>query len=113
MGVGLKMSDQELIQLLIDNPQEGLREAINEYGTTVHWITTKIIGAKYREDIEECVSDELPQPDREIFIYRYYFKLKISEISKRLGLKPKQVENKLYRGKEIVKKNLIAKGIIL
>ena len=184
------MSDEEMVQLLINNPQDGLKEAINQYGKTIRWIASNIIGKKYKEDIDECVSDvfarlwknienfekdrktkvssyiygiarhtaldyrkkrfrfeepvpieendlqidvdytnefakkknaqiiqnvidRLPQPDRDIFIYRYYFRWKISEIGERLGLNPKQVENKLYRGKDAIKKNLIEGGIIL
>lgn len=184
------MKDDEIICLLTECPQEGLREAIECYGAAVHWIAANIIGIKYKQDIEECVSDVftklwkniknfererdsklssyiygiarhtaldyqrkqsrmketipfeendlqmaldyvseiarkknaqiiqsvidgLPQPERDIFIYRYYFKWKVTEISKHLGLKPKQVENKLYRGKDLIKKRLIEGGIIL
>lgn len=179
-----------MIRLLMENPQEGLREAIDQYGAVVHWIAANIIGTKHRQDVEECVSDVftrlwkniknfektrdsklssyiygiarhtafdyrrkksrvvesipfeendlqmeldyvsefarkknaqiiqevidgLPQPERDIFIYRYYFKWKVIKISEHLGLKPKQVENKLYRGKDMIKKRLVEGGIIL
>ncbi|MFA9466362.1 MAG: hypothetical protein ACERKN_19035 [Velocimicrobium sp.] len=42
------MSEEEIIVLLIDNPQEGLKEAISQYGATVHWIASKIIGTTYK-----------------------------------------------------------------
>lgn len=68
---------------------------------------------KVNSQIVQHTVDLLPQPDRDIFIYRYYFRLKISEIAERLDLKPKQVENKLFRGKEVLRKQLMEGGIIL
>lgn len=55
----------------------------------------------------------LPQPDRDIFIRRYYLFESVKEIASSLDLTPKAVENKLYRGKEKLKGMLINKGIIL
>lgn len=57
--------------------------------------------------------DELPQPDKDIFIRRYYLFESVKDIACALDLVPKQVENKLYRGKEKLKSALINKGIIL
>ena len=57
--------------------------------------------------------DGLPSPDKEIFIYRYYFYEKIKDIAERLALPPKTVENKLLRGKKALKKQLIERGIVL
>lgn len=62
--------------------------------------------------LQEAI-DELPPPDREIFIYRYYFYEKVADIAQRLSLDSKTVENKLYRGKQKLKDLLIKGGIIL
>ncbi|QHI73148.1 RNA polymerase sigma factor [Aminipila terrae] len=182
--------DNQLIQLIKKNPQEGLSAAIDLYGSTIKWIVIKIIGHWNSQDIEECISDifvklwmnidnfkiesnislksylcgiarhtaidylrkaklhfeiipieendiglsvdftdelakqtnclilqeavdALPEPDREIFILRYYFHERINSIAQSLCLSPKAVENKLYRGKKVLRDSLIERGIII
>jgi len=56
---------------------------------------------------------EMPSPDREIFIDRYYFRLAVKDIADMHGLKPKKVENILARRKKKLGKELLKKGIIL
>lgn len=56
--------------------------------------------------------NNMEEPDKSIFILRYFYFEKIKDISKRLDLTPKKVENCLYRGKEKLKKSLIEGGII-
>ena len=182
------MDQSELIQLLKNNPQEGLARAIDLYGPSVKWIVQKIIGNQ-QQDVEECVSDifvklwqgingfqadsgvllksyvygiarhtaidfrrklnrrediipigendlgihidmteelaklennrilqeavdDLPEPDRRIFIRRYFLQERINAIAESLSISPKTVENKLYRGKKTLKDTLIERGII-
>lgn len=57
--------------------------------------------------------DSLGEPDRQIFILRYFLGERISVIAETLSLQPKTVENKLYRGKKILKDALIKGGIII
>lgn len=54
----------------------------------------------------------MEEPDKSIFILRYFYFEKIKDISSRLGLSPKKVENCLYRQKDKLKKALIEGGII-
>ena len=56
--------------------------------------------------------DNMEEPDKSIFILRYFYFEKIKDISSRLGLSPKKVENCLYRQKGKLKKALIEGGII-
>nr|WP_312577588.1 sigma-70 family RNA polymerase sigma factor [Sedimentibacter sp.] len=62
--------------------------------------------------INETIND-LKQPDKDIFIRRYYLFESIKEISQSLNISTKMVENKLYRGKDKLKTALISKGIII
>ena len=55
--------------------------------------------------------DELGEPDREIFIRRYFLYESVNEIASNLDVNSKLVENKLYRGKAKLKKILVNKGI--
>lgn len=59
------------------------------------------------------VIEMLEEPDREIFIRRYFFYEQVKTIAERLGLAPKAVENKLYTGKRHLKETLLERGIIL
>ncbi|WP_027399469.1 sigma-70 family RNA polymerase sigma factor [Anaerovorax odorimutans] len=64
-------------------------------------------------EIIKSAIDSLPPPDKEIFIYRYYFYEKISDIAGRLSIDAKTVENKLYRGRKKLKTILEKGGIII
>lgn len=57
--------------------------------------------------------EEMEQPDREIFIRRYYLYQQVKEIAARLGLPEKTVENRLYRGKKRLRDTLLERGVIL
>ncbi|MCI8654193.1 MAG: RNA polymerase sigma factor [Angelakisella sp.] len=57
--------------------------------------------------------DELPSPDREIFIRRYYLYERVKEIAARLGLPEKTVENRLFRGRRRLRQKLLERGVIL
>lgn len=62
--------------------------------------------------LQEAV-EALPEPDRNIFILRYYFQERINSIAESLSLSPKTIENKLYRGKKVLREALIERGIII
>ena len=54
---------------------------------------------------------ELPEPDREIFIRRYFYCERVKEIALRIGLSPKAVENKLFRGRQKLRILLLERGV--
>lgn len=54
----------------------------------------------------------MDEPDKSIFIFRYFYFKKVKDIGIKLNLSPKKVENSLYRNKEKLKKSLIEGGII-
>lgn len=53
----------------------------------------------------------LDEPERSIFVMRYFYELKVKEIADRLQLPAKTVENKLYRTKAILKTKFEEKGV--
>lgn len=55
----------------------------------------------------------MKQPDRSIFLLRYFYFLTVKEIADRLGMTDKQVENRLRRGRNRLKTVLTKKGVIL
>ena len=57
------------------------------------------------------VLSEAEEPLRTIFILRYFYFYRVKEVATLLEIPTKQVENYLYRGKEILKKELLKRGI--
>lgn len=60
--------------------------------------------------LHETVS-ELGEPERSVFILRYFYFFRIKEIAGRLQIPEKKVENCLYRGKRRLKDMLMQKGV--
>lgn len=74
--------------------------------------------ADWAEEREEArllrqAVEELPPPDKEIFIRRYYFSQTVKEIAAWVTLPPKTVENKLCRGRQRLRRTLMERGVIL
>lgn len=60
--------------------------------------------------INEVVST-LPEPDREIFIRRYFYMEKVIDIARTLGINTQTVGTKLFRGKKKLEKALSERGV--
>lgn len=60
--------------------------------------------------LHETVS-EMGEPERSVFILRYFYFFRIKEIAGRLQIPEKKVENCLYRGKRRLKNMLMQKGV--
>lgn len=60
--------------------------------------------------LHDCL-DSLKEPDKSVFMLRYFYAEKTFEISRRLNISPKKVENILCRGKKILEKALNERGI--
>lgn len=52
------MQDKQLIQLLYENPSEGLREVMHAYGGLLYTVAARILPGN-PQDVEECVADTL------------------------------------------------------
>jgi RNA polymerase sigma-70 factor (ECF subfamily) len=97
--------------------------ALNRYKIMAKYYEAKsnITKDEYEEDISELVCREersgelldairgLKEPDPEIFIRRYIFGEKASDVASRLGMDAKDIENRLYRGKNKLK-SILCKG---
>ena len=62
--------------------------------------------ARQQQEAVRRAIGQLPQPDREIFLRRYYLYQTMGEIAAQLGLAPKTVENKLCRGRKRLRQTL-------
>lgn len=74
--------------------------------------------ADWAEEREEArllrqAVEELPPPDREIFLRRYYLYEKVNDIATRLNLSAKAVEHKLARGRQKLREKLMKRGVSL
>lgn len=83
-----------IVQIPIDGPEtEAIRQA--EY-------------AALRNAV-----DHLPEPDRTIFIRRYYLYQTVSEVSKTMGINVNTVKTKLRRGQDILRRELTEGGYFI
>lgn len=71
------------------------------------------LGKKINAQLVQEVVDELPEPDRQIFVSRYFWGERVKEISTQMILEEKFIENRLYLVKKKLKEKLLAKGVIL
>lgn len=73
--------------------------------------TEKEVEQKEYEAILHTCLENMKEPDKSIFLYRYFYGFKIQDIASILNLPPKKVENILYRGKAKLKNDLYERGI--
>lgn len=66
---------------------------------------------KQNEEILHETLRNMTEPDRSIFLYRYFYGFSVREIAEKMELKEKKVENILYRGKEKLRVALLRGGI--
>jgi len=66
---------------------------------------------KQNEAILHTCLESMKEPDKSVFLYRYFYGYRIQRIGEILNLSSKQVENILYRGKEKLRKDLLERGI--
>lgn len=64
------------------------------------------------EAILHTCLEQMREPDKSVFLYRFFYGYKIKEIGEILSISAKQVENILYRGKEKLRKDLWERGIL-
>lgn len=67
---------------------------------------------KQHEAILHTCLEQMREPDKSVFLYRYFYGFKIQDIAAKLSLSHKQTENILYRGKERLRKDLIERGFL-
>lgn len=71
----------------------------------------ELIIKKEEELAVRQVVSEMEEPDRSIFAMRFFQEYKVKEIALKLDLSEKQVENRLFRSKRVLKKKLKERGI--
>ncbi|MCI5650092.1 MAG: RNA polymerase sigma factor [Fusicatenibacter sp.] len=65
---------------------------------------------KNQEIVHECLK-KMREPDRSVFLYRFFYGFPIREIAEILQLPSKKIENILYRGKDKLRAELLKGGI--
>ncbi|MGI5895920.1 MAG: RNA polymerase sigma factor [Oscillospiraceae bacterium] len=71
-------------------------------------------GGQAQREEEQIVHEavhRMEEPDRSIFLLRYFYYFRVKEIAARLGISPKQVENILARRKKDLRALLLEGGI--
>ena len=73
-------------------------------------IESNVINRSEYEVLYQLIAS-MKSPDKEVFIYRYYYQKLVKEIAELLTLRAKAVENRLARGRSRLKKQLMQSGI--
>lgn len=69
------------------------------------------LGASDAEDAVQAMVSAMASPDRDIFIRKYYLLQTVREIAAVLQMSEDSIKKRLSRGREALKKQLIAKGV--
>lgn len=73
--------------------------------------TEQIVERKEMEAILHTCLENMKEPDKSVFLYRYFYGFKIEGIADILNFPAKKVENILYHGKKRLRKDLQERGI--
>lgn len=73
--------------------------------------TEQKVEKKEMEAILHTCLEKMKEPDKSVFLYRYFYGFKISDIAEILNLPVKKVENILYHGKNRLRKDLQKGGL--
>lgn len=88
-------------------------EVLEEYDLGIDVDMTHEVASKMNKRIIYETIDSLKDPDRQIFIRKYFWGQRIKDIANELRLKEKFVENRLYLVKKKMRQKLIERGIVL
>lgn len=90
---------------------EQLPEEERDLGIDVDFSTAE--ASKHNKEIITACVRAMPSPEREIFLYRYYYSMPISRISDKLGIEERKVEYILHHCKRKLRYALTKGGILL
>lgn len=74
-------------------------------------VESEIEKRKNAEILHQCLG-EMKEPDRSIFLYRYFYGFRLKEIAEIMNMTTKKIENILYRGKHKLRCALLEGGIL-
>lgn len=86
---------------------------IEDYDIGMDMDMTHEVARKMNKSIVHEIVEHLKEPDRQIFVRRYFFGERIKTIALEMQLEGKFVENRIYLVKKKMKKQLIERGVIL
>ena len=66
---------------------------------------------KEHEAILHTCLENMKEPDKSVFLYRYFYGYKIGDIAALLDIPDKKVTNILFRGKEKLRRDLYERGL--
>lgn len=87
--------------------EEELEEDILTYESAENLVVLK----EEKNKINKLIAD-LPEPDREIFIRRYFYMEKVKDIARRIGMTEKAVSARISRTKDKLQTRLKEKNIL-
>ncbi len=74
--------------------------------------TENVVILNEEKKIIKSVINSLTEPDREIFIRRYFYMEKVRDIASKIGLTEKAVSARISRAKELLRSQFTEKGVL-
>ncbi len=81
---------------------------ISEYGADLETVFAR----QYNYELAHELIEQMEEPDRRIFILRYFYNYKIREIAVDVNLSEDNVESRIRRKREQIKKQLKERGVL-
>lgn len=71
-----------------------------------------VFARRYNFNLVHELIGDMEEPDKKIFILRYFYNYKVREIALEVGIPEDNVESKIRRKREFLKKQLIERGVL-
>lgn len=71
-----------------------------------------VFARRYNFNLVHEVIGAMKEPDKKIFILRYFYNYKVREIALEVGIPEDNVESRIRRKRELLKKQLIERGVL-
>ena len=127
--------DKQLLKMIRKQSEEGMSLLIDEYGGAIKAICSNVLrnydagivqdamqdvstdverefSRKHNERIVHEVIKEMEEPDRTIFILRFFYYETVKVIAETVHLKEDNVESRIRRGKKKLKAELLRRGVL-
>lgn len=96
---------------VLRNKKMNLEEELEETVLTKDSTENVVILNEERKIIKSVISS-LKEPDREIFIRRYFYLEKVKDIASKIGMNEKAVSARISRAKEMLRSLFTEKGVL-
>lgn len=104
----LRESKSKLGEKIISEDFYEIEGLISDFGANLE----DVFARRYNFNLVHELIGKMEEPDRKIFILRYFYNYKVREIALDVGIPEDNVESRIRRNRELLKKQLIERGVL-